>query len=194
MHITNTIVTYPDGGPPRYWVKGSGDWNDPTHWSETSGGEGGATVPSYANTVIVDDNSSVVMVVEDITLEEKAPLIITWTNTIYCEFLTTTITTPCVFDTIAQINVTDGVSLSDTTTIVDTVYVSNIDTKVSWTLTDGTWTYMDIYYYTEADWNNTTPMDLQNRQVAQYVAWREYCNAPVTTVPEVTSIRIEGAL
>jgi hypothetical protein len=187
MNITSTIVTYPDGGPIKYWVGGSGDWNDMLHWSDTSGGEGGANIPSYSNTVIVDDNS---------VIDGEETLTITWeyASTVYCEFLTTTITTPCVFDAIATINVTDGVSLSETTTIADTVYVSNIDTTVYWTLVDGSWTYMDIYYYTEADWNNTTPAELQDRQVAQYIAWREYCNDPVITVPEVTSTRIEGAV
>lgn len=193
MNITNTVVTYPDGGPTKYWVGNSGDWNDVLHWSDTSGGEGGATLPSYADTALVDDNS-VLRDEEGTPLEET--LTITWeyASTVYCEFLTTTITTPCVFDANATINVTDGVTLSDTTTIADSVYVSNIDTIVYWTLVDGSWTYMDTYYYTEAEWNNTTPADLQDRQLTQYVAWREYCNDPVVTVPEVTSTQVEGAI
>jgi hypothetical protein len=185
MNITNTIVTYPDGGSTKYWVGGSGDWNDTLHWSDTSGGEGGAIVPSYSNTAIVDDNS---------VIEGEETLTITWVSVVYCEFLTTTITTPCVFDAIAQINVTDGVNLSDTTTIADTVYVSNIDTTVYWKIVDGKWTYMDTYSYTEAEWNNTTPTELQDRQLTQYVAWREYCNDPVTTLPEITSTRIEESI
>ncbi|MBO9634842.1 MAG: T9SS type A sorting domain-containing protein [Chitinophagaceae bacterium] len=38
----------------RYWVGGSGDWNDPAHWSATSGGAGGACVPSVNNDVYFD--------------------------------------------------------------------------------------------------------------------------------------------
>lgn len=190
MNITNTVVTYPDNGPTKYWVGGSGDWNDTTHWSDTSGGEAGATIPSYDNTVIVDDNS--VLKDEEGNLLEDT-LTITWENasTVYCEFLTTTITTPCMFNVIGTINVTDGVTLSDTTTVGFGVYISNIDTTVYWTLVDGTWTYMDTYYYTETEWANTTPTDLQNRQVAQYVAWREYCQAPVTELSEITSTTVE---
>ena len=30
----------------RYWVGGSGDWTDTAHWSATSGGAGGASVPT----------------------------------------------------------------------------------------------------------------------------------------------------
>ncbi|MGM0552048.1 MAG: hypothetical protein ACQESW_13300, partial [Bacteroidota bacterium] len=41
----------------RFWVNGSGSWSDPTHWSETSGGEGGASVPTLDNPVIFDAQS-----------------------------------------------------------------------------------------------------------------------------------------
>ena len=43
----------------RYWIDGSGDWtaSDTTHWSETSGGSGGASVPVSTNTVRIDSNS-----------------------------------------------------------------------------------------------------------------------------------------
>src|SRR5690606_33775744 len=34
-----TITT--SNGGARYWVGGSGDWNDASHWSTTSGGTGG---------------------------------------------------------------------------------------------------------------------------------------------------------
>jgi hypothetical protein len=43
----------------RYWVGGSGTW-DPTsttHWSASSGGSGGASVPTSADDVIFDANS-----------------------------------------------------------------------------------------------------------------------------------------
>jgi hypothetical protein len=38
-------------GAPRYWVGGSGDWNDPNHWSATSGGAAGACVPTVYDDV-----------------------------------------------------------------------------------------------------------------------------------------------
>ena len=40
----------------RYWVGGSGTWDatNTTHWSATSGGAGGASVPTIADAVIVD--------------------------------------------------------------------------------------------------------------------------------------------
>jgi len=41
----------------RYWVGGSGNWSDTAHWSETSGGSGGASVPTNTDDAIVDANS-----------------------------------------------------------------------------------------------------------------------------------------
>ena len=41
----------------RYWRGGSGSWNTTTNWSATSGGAGGASVPTSADNVIFDTNS-----------------------------------------------------------------------------------------------------------------------------------------
>ncbi len=45
------------GGNTRYWIGGGGDWNDASHWSETSGGTGGACIPTVNNDVYFDGNS-----------------------------------------------------------------------------------------------------------------------------------------
>ncbi|WP_074238394.1 Calx-beta domain-containing protein [Chitinophaga niabensis] len=47
----------PSAAGPRYWVGGSGDWNESAHWSNTSGGPGGACVPTVANDVYFDAGS-----------------------------------------------------------------------------------------------------------------------------------------
>ncbi|PZF72758.1 T9SS type A sorting domain-containing protein [Taibaiella soli] len=44
-------------GTPRYWIGGAGDWNDNTHWSATSGGTGGACIPTVYDDVYFDANS-----------------------------------------------------------------------------------------------------------------------------------------
>lgn len=41
----------------RYWVGNSGLWNDIDHWSATSGGAGGESVPDNEDDVIIDENS-----------------------------------------------------------------------------------------------------------------------------------------
>jgi len=40
-----------------YWVGGTGEWNDPMHWSLISGGSGGECIPTPYDTVIFDQNS-----------------------------------------------------------------------------------------------------------------------------------------
>jgi len=42
----------------RYWVGGSGNWTSTTKWSSTSGGASGASVPTSADDVFIDQNSS----------------------------------------------------------------------------------------------------------------------------------------
>jgi len=41
----------------RYWVGGSGNVNDTNHWSTSSGGSGGASVPGGADTAVFDSSS-----------------------------------------------------------------------------------------------------------------------------------------
>ena len=38
----------------RYWVGGTGNWNNTARWSESSGGAGGATVPGASDVAYVD--------------------------------------------------------------------------------------------------------------------------------------------
>jgi hypothetical protein len=41
----------------RYWVGGTGNWNDTARWAATSGGAGGETVPTSADNAYFDGNS-----------------------------------------------------------------------------------------------------------------------------------------
>lgn len=41
----------------RYWVGDTGDWNQTAHWSTTSGGAGGAAVPTAFDVALIDTNS-----------------------------------------------------------------------------------------------------------------------------------------
>ena len=40
-----------------YWVGNSGNWNNPSNWSITSGGSGGAGVPTQNDDAVFDGNS-----------------------------------------------------------------------------------------------------------------------------------------
>lgn len=52
----------------RYWVGGSGDWNDAMHWSNTSGGAGGACIPTTSNDVFFDANSGFTAASKTVTI------------------------------------------------------------------------------------------------------------------------------
>lgn len=55
---TGFTITEPSGsGTTLYWVGGSGDWNNQSHWSTVSGGTGGACVPFKTDDVVFDANS-----------------------------------------------------------------------------------------------------------------------------------------
>ena len=40
-----------------FWIGGTGDWNDPNHWANTSGGIGGSCIPGPRSNVFFDANS-----------------------------------------------------------------------------------------------------------------------------------------
>lgn len=47
----------PKANSSLYWVGGSGMWNDPSNWALTSGGAGGACVPTAGDDVFFDQNA-----------------------------------------------------------------------------------------------------------------------------------------
>jgi hypothetical protein len=56
--LNSGIVFQPYVGRTLYWVGGTGNWSDSSHWSLSSGGPGNACVPTFLDTVIIDINSS----------------------------------------------------------------------------------------------------------------------------------------
>lgn len=54
---TSGWIISPKANTSLFWVGGSGDWNDPAHWAVTSGGPGGACVPTAGDDVFFDENS-----------------------------------------------------------------------------------------------------------------------------------------
>jgi hypothetical protein len=51
----------------RFWIGGTGNFNDTAHWSLTSGGEGGASAPTATENAIFDANSGIGIVTVDQT-------------------------------------------------------------------------------------------------------------------------------
>lgn len=57
----------------RYWVGGTGNWSDEGHWSDTSGGAGGFSIPDF-NTDVHFDANSFTAPGQVVTLDEDAEL------------------------------------------------------------------------------------------------------------------------
>ncbi|HEU4719614.1 MAG TPA: T9SS type A sorting domain-containing protein [Bacteroidia bacterium] len=55
-NVNGITVTPPPSGP-MYWINGTGNWNDPMHWSPVSGGAPGTCVPNPLTDVFFDANS-----------------------------------------------------------------------------------------------------------------------------------------
>jgi len=54
----NTGWTFPPAATRNlYWVGGNGNWNDPSHWSLSSGGAGGECIPTPFDNVFFNQNS-----------------------------------------------------------------------------------------------------------------------------------------
>lgn len=51
------LVAAPGWAANRYWVGGSGDWSDSGHWSASSGGSGGASIPGSNDDARFDGGS-----------------------------------------------------------------------------------------------------------------------------------------
>jgi hypothetical protein len=53
-----TYLTAKPADSTRYWVGGTGNWNDTNRWSTSSGGAGGASLPRSHDDVVFDANSN----------------------------------------------------------------------------------------------------------------------------------------
>jgi hypothetical protein len=86
-----------------YWVNGDGTWDNDNqqNWSDTSGGIGGQSPPLFTDNVIVDNNSG-------------SP-VITLSGALSCASLTTTGAT-CTLTSTGELAISEGMTLSATTT------------------------------------------------------------------------------
>lgn len=56
--LTSAVSATPSSGMVgRYWVGGSGSWSQSSHWSDSSGGAGGASVPTSSDNVYINSQS-----------------------------------------------------------------------------------------------------------------------------------------
>jgi hypothetical protein len=79
-------------GTPRnlYWVNGSGDWNDASHWSLSSGGTPGACIPTPYDNVFFDQNSGFTSLRRTVNLNKDVSFCndMNWSGVQYYPYLT----------------------------------------------------------------------------------------------------------
>ncbi len=56
-NVSGWDIVEPAAANVMYWIGGTGHWNDPTHWSNSSGGFSGGCIPVKGNDVVFDQNS-----------------------------------------------------------------------------------------------------------------------------------------
>jgi alpha-tubulin suppressor-like RCC1 family protein len=58
-----------------YWIGGQGNWSDPTHWSNTSGGATVNALPTAADSAYIDSNSGFV-VADTLTIDQNVNVLL----------------------------------------------------------------------------------------------------------------------
>lgn len=79
-----TVQLVPGPGTTRYWVGGSGNWNDASHWAASSGGPGGASIPSGFGTDASDNLTAYFNVVFDANSFSSNGNTVTLDSNAYC--------------------------------------------------------------------------------------------------------------
>jgi hypothetical protein len=77
----NTGINWP-AIPDRFWIGGTGNWSDTAHWSTTSNGSGGASVPTSTENAYFDASSGTGTVTVDTTANCKDLICTGYTGTL----------------------------------------------------------------------------------------------------------------
>jgi hypothetical protein len=101
----------------RYWVGGTGTWDNTANWSTTSGGTGGASIPTSSDSVIFDRTS-------DVTIYSA-------TNYVNCLDFTVSSSAVANFATVAptRFTVNGNLTLLSTTTFSGTIFFLSTTAK-----------------------------------------------------------------
>ncbi len=143
-----------------YWVGNSGDWNDPMHWANVSGGQGGAAgLPGSSDNVFIDKNS--------FTLSNQT---ITITNNISVnDFTITKSSIPFELTSNNPINTTiygkvDVSSIMFTNNLTGAIYLKS--TNGTKQMNFGTWNWkVDFYFEATGKYVLTNPILSSNNKV-----------------------------
>ncbi len=80
--VVDVILSAPCGVGNRYWIGGTGSWSQTAHWSSSSGGVNGCSVPNASNPVFFDANSAGGTVSVDLNAALSSLNTTGWTGTV----------------------------------------------------------------------------------------------------------------
>src|SRR6266480_3373396 len=80
--VVDVILSAPCGVGNRYWIGGTGSWSPTAHWSSSSGGVNGCSVPNASNPVFFDANSAGGTVSVDLNAALSSLNTTGWTGTV----------------------------------------------------------------------------------------------------------------
>lgn len=161
----NTGWTFvPKANNNLFWVGGSGNWSNPVRWSFTSGGAGGACVPTAGDNVFFDANSGNSITVT-IDVENAYCRNMTWTGALGTPVLSGTVDKGMhVFGSLIFVpNLKqsflgdfffEGSNVGNTITSAGRIFNRDIymDGSGTWTLTDSL-SVFNSFYFKQGDFN-----------------------------------------
>src|SRR5207253_2805146 len=80
--VVDVTLSAPCGPGNRYWIGGTGNWSQTTHWSSSSGGVNGCSVPNASNPVFFDANSGGGTVTVDLNAAMSSLNTTGWSGTV----------------------------------------------------------------------------------------------------------------
>src|SRR3989442_3400714 len=174
-------------GSNRYWIGGTGNWSQTTHWSSSSGGVNGCSVPNGSNAVFFDASSGGGTVTVDLNALMSSLDSTGWTGTVAIGIFDFTVNGPIVHasgtltigaSTANGLTATGGLTLSGSASLDGSGSPSIVsiagDTTISgaaayFKMGNGTWTFGGSWTNnsTSANWSAGTGNVVFNSTTSQ---------------------------
>ena len=169
----------------RYWIGGTGNWSDTAHWSATSGGVGGASVPTIGDDVYFDSNSGTGTITVNATANMRD-----------CTFAQTQLIT--LANAAYAFNVYGNWTLCSNTYLATsfsgTGYVHlKATTSVNITSNGCTRAWNRIYFYgVGGTWTNQDDFSIGYTQIFHYAGTWDTNNYTITALISIVSDNVEN--
>ena len=162
-------------GADMFWIGGSGLWNDPTHWSLSSGGIAGTCIPGPGNDVFFNNGSGFTALSKTVTLNINIANCksMNWTGTGFSPILATSSSTNQlkIFGSLTLISAMSitgsGILSFESRTGGNTITTAgrSIPKGVSFNGVSGYWSLLDAFLTTSSITLNSGTLNTNNQAV-----------------------------